>query len=106
MDTGTLVERVNSAAKDAGDINQPGVRAIVERLRARGETLSPKELVEGCLELAGGIKLSSATFDRLESYVSDQGDLRFAQQDISDCSEQRVADLLQLIVATREYQLA
>ena len=106
VDTGTLVERVNSAAKDAGDINQPGVRAIVERLRARGETLSPKELVEGCLELAGGIKLSSATFDRLESYVSDQGDLRFAQQDISDCSEQRVADLLQLIVATREYQLA
>ena len=106
VDTGTLVERVNSAAKDAGDINQPGVRAIVERLRARGETLSPKKLVEGCLELAGGIKLSSATFDRLESYVSDQGDLRFAQQDISDCSEQRVADLLQLIVATREYQLA
>jgi len=106
VDTGTLVERVNSAAKDAGDINQPGVRAIVERLRARGETLSPKELVEGCLELAGGIKLSSATFDRLESYVSDQGALRFTQQDISDCSEQRVADLLQLIVATREYQLA
>ena len=101
-----MVERVNSAAKDAGDINQPGVRAIVERLRTRGDTLSPKELVEGCLELAGGIQLSSASFDHVTSYVAHQGDLRFAQQDIADCSEQRVADLLQLIVATREYQLA
>ena len=100
------MERVNSAAKDAGDINQPGVRAIIQRLRLRGDTLSPKELVEACLELAGGIRVSSATFDHLASYVSDQGDLHFAHQDITDCSEQRVADLLQLIAATREYQLA
>ncbi|PKB65182.1 MAG: hypothetical protein BZY80_00785 [SAR202 cluster bacterium Io17-Chloro-G2] len=106
VDTGTLVERVNSAAKDAGDINQPGVRAIIQRLRGRGDTLSPKEFVEACLELAGGVQVSPATFDRLASYVSDQGDLRFARQDIADCSEQRVADLLQLIVSTREYQLA
>ena len=110
VDTGTLVERVNSAAKDAGDINQPGVRAIIQRLRQRltdgGDSLSPKELVEACLELAGGIQVSPATFDHLVSYVSDQGDLQFAHQDMADCSEQRVADLLQLIVATREYQLA
>ena len=110
VDTGTLVERVNSAAKDAGDINQPGVRAIVQRLRQRlkepGDSMSPAELVEACLELAGGIRVSSATLDHLVSYVSGQGDLQFAHQDISDCSEQRVADLLQLIVATREYQLA
>ena len=106
VDTGTLVERVNSAAQDAGDVNQPGVRAIVQRLRSHGDSLSPKELVEGCLELAGGIQVSSATFDHLVSYASEEGSLRLAQQELTDCSEQRIADLLQLIVATREYQLA
>ena len=62
--------------------------------------------MEGCLELAGGIQVSSATFDHLVSYASEEGSLRLAQQELTDCSEQRIADLLQLIVATREYQLA
>ena len=110
VDTGTLVERVNSAAQGAGDLNQPGVQAIIQRLRQQlttgADSFTPKALVESCLELAGGIQLSPTTLDHLVSYVSDQGDLRFAKQDITDCSEQRVADLLQLIVATREYQLA
>ena len=106
VDTGTLVERVNAAGKDIGDLNQPGIQAIVKRLQSRGKTLSPGELVEACLELAGQVRVSQATYDNLVGFVAPQGDLSFELGTVDSCSGQRVAELLQMIVATREYQFA
>jgi len=105
VDTGTLVERINSAALELGDVNQPGVREIVEQLRSRRLVLSPGQFVDNCLDLAGGLEVSDNTRNELVKYVESQGDLRFDRPDLATCSEQRVAELLQLIVATREYQL-
>ena len=106
VDTGTLVERINSAALELGDVNQPGVPEIVEQLRSRHLVLSPNQFVDNCLDLAGGLEVSGNTRNELVKYVESQGDLRFDRHDLAPCSEQRVAELLQLIVATREYQLA
>jgi len=106
VDTGTLVERVNAAGKEMGDLNQPGVQAMVARLRSRGKTLSPAELVEACLEMTGHLRVSPATLGHLVEFVSSQGDLSFELGTVDSCAEPRVAELLQLIVATREYQLA
>ena len=106
VDTGTLVERVNAAGKDMGDLNQPGVQAIVERLRSRGKTLAPGELVDACLEFAGHLRLAPSTHGHLVEYVASQRDLKFELGTVDSCTGQRVAELLQLIVATREYQLA
>ena len=106
VDTGTLVERVNAAGKDMGDLTQPGVMAIVERLKAKGKTLSPPELVGACLLLLGALQVDRSTYDHLVGYVAAQGDLIFPPGTVDSCSGQRVAELLQLIVATREYQLA
>ena len=106
VDTGALVERINSASKDMGDLRQPGVRAIVERLKARGGTLSPPELVDSCLSLLGSLWVSGETRAQLVDYAAAQGDLTFDIGGIDSCPEQRVAELLQLIVASREYQLA
>ena len=50
--------------------------------------------------------LRLSTRNELINYVETQGDLRFDRPGLVPCSEQRVAELLQLIVATREYQLA
>src|SRR6185503_13752196 len=47
IDTGILVERVNFASDQVGDVDKPGIRRIVERLRARG-TLTPEQFVDGC----------------------------------------------------------
>src|SRR5262249_38098186 len=52
IDTGILVERINFAAAQIGDIDEPGVRKIIDRLRAQGE-LTAEQLVDGCLELMG-----------------------------------------------------
>ena len=106
VDTGTLVERVNAAGKDLGDLNQPGIQAMVQRLRSQGKTLSPEELVESCLEMTGRIRVSPATFGHLVDFVASQGALNFEAGTVESCTGPRVAELLQLIVSTREYQLA
>ena len=106
VDTGTLMERVNSAAQLLGDPAQPGVLNVIRRLRNDSSTYSPDELVQACLSLCGALEVSDATRRELTAYVASQGELSFDSQFQDGCAEQRVADLLQLIVSTREYQMA
>ena len=106
VDTGTLMERVNSAALLLGDPAQPGVRNIIRRLRESNGTYTPEELVNSCLNLCGALEVSGATRHELTAYAASQGELTFEPQFADGCAEQRVADLLQLIVSTREYQMA
>ena len=106
VDTGTLMERVNSAAQLLGDPAQPGVRDIIRRLRENGAAYSAGELVDACISLCGALEVSDATRRELTAYVASQGELSFDSQIQDGCIEQRIADLLQLIVSTREYQMA
>jgi uncharacterized protein (DUF1800 family) len=103
VDTGTLVERVNSATLEIGDITKPGVQAIVANIRDKGPIVSPKTLVEACLEELGCLSVSEGTFNSLESHAKTEGDLEF--HDLA-CAEGRIVEMLQLILSTREYQMA
>ena len=106
IDTGNLVERINSAALELGNASQPGLRRVIERLRAAGDVLSPGEFVDVCLDATTQFETSPATRDSLAGYADKLGELRFDRQDTLACSEQRVGEMLQMIAATREYQLA
>ena len=106
IDTGTLVERVNSAASEIGDVTQPGVKSIIGRIQARNADLSPAEFVNACLDEVGSLTVSDKTLDHLVDYAESQGNLRFNGPDQTQASGQRIAEMLQLIVATREYQMA
>ena len=106
VDTGTLMERVNSAALLIGDPAQPGVQSVIRRLRDDRPTYSPAELVDACLALSGALEVSDATRRELTAYAATQGELRFEPSYAAPCAQQRVAELLQLIVSTREYQMA
>ena len=101
IDTGILVERVNFASNQVGDVDKPGVRKIAERLRGLGE-LSPEELVDRCLDLIGPLEVSDATRTALVTFAAKTGPLRLADGDRA--AEQRVGEMLQMIVATREFQ--
>jgi uncharacterized protein (DUF1800 family) len=103
LDTGTLVARINWAADQIGDIDKPGVRKIVERLRGQG-TLSPEELVDACLDLIGPLQVRWQTRAALINFAEQSGPLDLADGDYD--AERRVGDMLRMIVATREFQLA
>jgi uncharacterized protein (DUF1800 family) len=102
IDSGTLVERINFTADYLGNVDLPGVRDIIARLRAEGPTLSPERLVDACLELLGGYKLSEETRSELVALARSSGDLRTADADFP----QRATQMLQSIVATTEYLFA
>ena len=96
--TASLVNRVNFAVQQFADATKPGVRSIIERVQARGPGLTPEQIVDSCLELMGPISVSPRTRQELVEHTADaSGDGESAE---------RVKELLQLIVATREYQMA
>ena len=106
IDTGNLVERINAAGAEMRDANRPGVRAIINRVRQRGDILPPAQFAAACLDAAGMFEVTTGTMDSLVHLAATWGAVRFDRDDAVACSEQRVTEMLQLIVASREYQLA
>ena len=107
IDSGSLVERVNFAAKELANTASPGVRAIIDRLAASSDgVLSPAQFADACVDLIGPITVADDTRAVLVDYAARQGDLDLRNHQPGDDSEQRVGDLLRLIAATREFQLA
>ncbi|MBI3326584.1 MAG: DUF1800 family protein, partial [Nitrospinae bacterium] len=102
IDSGTLVERINFTADRVGNVNLPGVRDIIARLRAEGPTLTPERLVDGCLQLLGGYELSEETRSELVALARNAGEIQTGAEKFSS----RVAQMLQSIVATTEYLFA
>ena len=104
IDTGSLVRRVNFVADRLGDVSKPGVRAIVDRLGARGD-LSAEDLVDGCLELLGWVRVEKETRQQLVEHVKAGGALRRgASEEEVRAFGLQVTEALQLIASTREYQ--
>ena len=107
VDSGALVERVNFVAQELANVQNPGVRRIIERLAAEnGGVLSPEALVDNCLELLGPMVVSDETRAALVRYAGHEGDLLLTDHQPEDEAELRVGDLLRLATATREFQLA
>ena len=103
IDSGALVERVNFVANELSDTSKPGIRAIIGQLgEANGGTLRPDEVVDNCLGLMGAIDVADDTRTALIDHVAGQGEVCLEGTD----SDDRVGELLGLIAATREYQMA
>ncbi|MCE2463868.1 MAG: DUF1800 domain-containing protein, partial [Dehalococcoidia bacterium] len=105
IDGGALVRRVNFAAKLLGDSTLPGVRAIISKLWERG-TLSPADLVNGCADLVGPLDIGDQTRSELLAHAEKGGDLHWGTEQEIKTSEKRVAVMLALIAASKEYQFA
>ncbi len=106
IDGGTLNERVNFAVNEVGDLSKPGMVDLVERMSGEGDACPPAELVERSLELAGPVEVSDDTRAGLMRYAEAVGDLRFDSDDALEDSATHIGRMLQLIVSTREYQMA
>ncbi len=104
--TGSLVDRVNFAVGELSAEDRPGVQAIIDNVGSTGDILSPGELVDRCLDLLGPVEASGATRDELVAHAAEGGTVKFGPDASNGASAQRVRELLQMIVSTREYQLA
>ena len=102
IDSGTLVERVNFAAGEMGRTDSTGIKDIVSRLASRGDVISADDLLDGCLELLGGYSLMQETRDLFLSQALKASELHTGSEEFAS----QVSQLLQLIVATQEYQFA
>ena len=106
IDTGNLVERINAAGAEMQDTSRPGVRDIVDRVQSSDSVLSARQLAEACLGAVGMLEVSENTLNSLVEMAAPWGEIRFDQPDTVACSREHVVEMLQLIVASREYQLA
>ncbi len=107
IDSGALVERVNFVGKELGNPGNPGVKAIIDRLADRVDgPLSPEEQVDGCVDLIGPLQLADATRTSLQEFAAQQGEADLRSGNRTEADEQRIANLLRLLTATREYQMA
>ena len=104
IDSGTLVERVNFVADQVGNLELPGVKLIVDRMSAGTSSMSPEEFVDGCLDLVGPVEVGNQTRGSLIDHIKKGGELRRASEEERNKFAGRVAQMLQLIVATAEYQ--
>ena len=102
IDSGTLVERINFTADAVGNTGHPGIQAIIRRLNAQGSTISPEQLVDGCLDMLGAYQLADVTRNEMLDLAKNEGELRTGTEEF----ETRVGQMLQSIVATTEYLFA
>ena len=102
IDGGTLLRRINFIADYVGDVSYPGIQDIVQKLVAEGPTMTPEDLVEGCLRLLGHYEVADETRQNLLEHARKSGDLSTDTREFP----KHVATMLQLIVATKEYLYA
>ena len=102
IDGGTLVHRINFTADFVGNTNFPGIQEIINRLASEGATISPEGLVDGCLRMLGHYQMSDENRGRLVARAQKGGELHTNTEEFP----QQVGQMLQLIVATKEYLYA
>jgi uncharacterized protein (DUF1800 family) len=104
IDSGTLVERINFAADFLGKTELPGVKDMIKRLAAQGESLSPEQFVDACADLVGCLNMSDDTRSELVAHAQKGGDLRHSNAQEQAEFSRRAGEMFQMIAATAEYQ--
>ena len=99
IDSGTLSERIGFVERQFADRSKPGVQDIVARAGSLdGE---PAQVVDRCLDLLGGAKVSDKTYAALAAYTRELKSL-----EDSDPDNAGVHNLLQMAASTVDYQFA
>jgi len=99
INSGTLMKRTNFMSEMISDHSRPGVKSIIDQVSRSAS--KPEEVVNACLDVMGPLEIAEKTHSELLEHVSSQGDFDWQSSGVT-----RTLELLQLIVATREYQFA
>jgi uncharacterized protein (DUF1800 family) len=100
IDSSFLIERVNFAARMLGDTTSPGMRKIIERISTGKTSITPNQLVDACLYELGCVEISEKTRAILREESKLPETIR-----VDDSFDDMVAQTIEIIVSSREYQL-
>ena len=107
IDSVSLVERINFAAKELSDPTKDGVKDIIRRVTSNQKDLSdPEKLVDSCLDYMGPIQVQPDTREGLIEFAESQGAVQIQNGQPDENASIQVARLIGMIASTREYQLA
>jgi len=106
IDGGTLTERVNYAVDTLNDPSKPGVKALIDRIRAASDLTTPEGLVDQVLDLVGPLEVEPATKEALVAHAETEGSLDWGSKEAVETSTARVVQMLTLVVSAREFQFA
>ena len=95
VDTGTLMERVNFASEQLGDMKNTGIKQLVSKIEETISNSSPEELIDVCAKHMGLIELSTETKESLKELATTLND-----------TSAKIPAMLRMIGASREYQRA
>jgi len=95
IDTGTLVERLNFASQQMSNVENPGVAGVI----GDGSHQADDSLVQRCLDEMGVTSVSEGTRSILENFAAQN-------RDLENDATQIVAQMLQMVAATHEFQRA
>ena len=105
INSGALMKRINFSADMLGDVDRPGIRDIIDRLKSQGDLL-PEDFVDSCLDLVGPVQVRPETRQQLVARATEGGAVGWSDAQETASSTQRVGEMLQLIASVREYQYA
>ena len=103
INSGALMKRTNFVADTVNETNRPGIRKIVEGVQE--QAASPESLVDACLDLLGPLQFNEGTRAELVAHAAQKGVCGGNGKSDAE-SAQEIAEILQLIVSTREYMFA
>ena len=102
INSGALMKRTNFVADMVNEVDRPGIRRLIDK--AQEQATSAEALVDACLDLLGPLQFNDGTRAELVAHAEQNGVCGNGKSDAE--SAEQVAELLQLIVSTREYMFA
>jgi uncharacterized protein (DUF1800 family) len=108
IDSGALVERVNFTTEHLGNLGNPGVSAMVDKILDNGsDASSPAKLVDRALDqLTMSAAVDEETRSALIEFATRQEELIDGSAQNGDGPRERAVNVLKLVGATPEFQLA
>ena len=107
IDTRALVERMNFAAEELGNLTTPGSQQLFDKFVAENsEQISPDRVIDICLEHIGSLTIHRDTRLKLVEYANENGGVRVDGNQLDELGKDTISGTVKLIASTPEFQKA
>ena len=101
--SGSLIDRVNFAARHFGDDSQKGVNEMINRVKSSlGEEISENQVIDACLSAMGEIEVSEHTYKTLVEFVKADPEQVLS---VKSSGNNFIKGLFQIIASSKEFQM-